>query len=110
MTKAAAVVAALAAFIAAPNDARAQTPAPGPFTTTLSNTVPLAFGMTPDDATAVLGAPLVYVEGRPGSEVFVTLRNASVGFSYRSDPLFLQFRDGRLTGWKADWSRNWMWR
>ena len=90
--------------------AQAQTPAPGPFTTTLSNITPLVFGMTPDDATAALGTPLVYVEGRLGNEVFVTIRNAGRGFSPRNDPLFLQFRDGRLTGWKADWSRNWMWK
>ena len=23
--------------------------------------------------------------------------------------LFLQFRNGRLSGWKGDWGRNWMW-
>src|SRR6202035_1262420 len=25
------------------------------------------------------------------------------------DRLFLQFRDGRLAGWKGDWGHNWMW-
>ena len=25
------------------------------------------------------------------------------------DRLFLQFRKGRLAGWKADWGHNWMW-
>jgi len=23
--------------------------------------------------------------------------------------LFLQFRHGRLAGWKGDWGHNWMW-
>ena len=35
-----------------------------------SNTVPLAFGMTPDEASAALGLPLVYHSGRPGSEIY----------------------------------------
>jgi hypothetical protein len=25
------------------------------------------------------------------------------------DRLFLQFRNGRLAGWKEDYGRNWMW-
>ncbi len=101
----------IAGFVAFVVPALAQTPAQGPFTTTLSNTTPLVFGMTTDAATAALGTPLVYVEGPPGSEVFVTLRKVGgSGLSFRNDPLFLQFREGRLTGWKADWSRNWMWK
>ena len=32
---------------------------------TQSNTIPLAFGMTPDQAQAALGVPLVYRDGRP---------------------------------------------
>jgi hypothetical protein len=31
------------------------------------------------------------------------------GFFDRGDRLFLQFRHNRLTGWKGDWGRNWMW-
>lgn len=82
-----------------------------PFTTTLSNTTPLVFGMSPNEATAALGTPLVYVDGPPGGEIFLTTRDVGgSGFAFRHDPLYLQFRDGRLTGWKADWSRNWMWR
>jgi hypothetical protein len=26
------------------------------------------------------------------------------------DRLFLQFRNGRLAGWKEDYGHNWMWR
>lgn len=83
---------------------------PRPFTTTLSNTTPLAYGMTADDAATALGTPLTYVKGKPGNETFVVIRKVNGnGFSYRDDPLFLQFRKGRLTGWKGDWNRNWMW-
>ena len=93
------------------SNANAQQQSPTPFTTTLSNTTPLAFGMSADEATAALGTPLVYVDGSPGSEIFLTIRDVGgSGFTFRNDPLYLQFRDGRLTGWKADWSRNWMWK
>jgi hypothetical protein len=27
----------------------------------------------------------------------------------RHDRLYLQFRNGRLAGWKGDWGHNWMW-
>ena len=91
--------------------AAAQQRSDTPFTTTLSNTTPLVFGMSPDEATAALGTPLVYVDGPPGGEIFLTTRDVGgSGFTFRHDPLYLQFRDGRLIGWKADWSRNWMWK
>lgn len=84
---------------------------PAPFTTSLSNNTPLAFGMTAADAAAALGAPLTYVRGRPGDEILVAVRgNGGSGFFPRGDRLYLQFRKGRLTGWKGDWGRNWMWR
>jgi hypothetical protein len=96
--------------------ARAQTPAPGvvpfspPFTSTLSNNVPLAFGMDAEDVAHALGTPLNYVSGRPGDETLVAFRNVGgfVLFSHH-DRLYLQFRKGRLTGWKGDWGHNWMW-
>lgn len=92
-------------------NAAAQQRSDIPFTTTLSNITPLVFGMSADEATAALGTPLVYMDGPPGSEIFLTTRDVGgSGFTFRHDPLYLQFRDGRLTGWKADWSRNWMWK
>jgi hypothetical protein len=61
--------------------------------------------MTPRDAAAALGAPLVYDHGRRGSEVFVAMRPAQIPGLYRVDRrVFLQFRRGCLTGWKSDWS------
>jgi hypothetical protein len=81
-----------------------------PFNATLSNTTPLAYGMSADAAAAALGTPLTYVKGKPGDVTFVVIRKVNgKGFSYRDDPLFLQFRNGRLAGWKGDWNRNWMW-
>ncbi len=36
-----------------------------------SNTAPLAFGMSPEQASLALGVPLVYYSGRPGSEIYL---------------------------------------
>jgi hypothetical protein len=69
-----------------------------------SNIEPLAFGMTPAEASEVLGTQLVYVSGRPGSEIFLAERDAGVpGFYPVNFRIFLQFRRGGLTGWKKDW-------
>ncbi|ABD90461.1 hypothetical protein RPC_4939 [Rhodopseudomonas palustris BisB18] len=81
-----------------------------PFTSTLSNNTPLAFGMDAEQTAQALGAPLSYVSGRRGEEILLALRTAGgSGFFNRRDRLYLQFRAGRLTGWKGDWGRNWMW-
>ena len=81
-----------------------------PFTATLSNTTPLAFGMDEEQAARALGAPLTYIRGRPGDEIFLAFRHAGgTGFFNRKDRLYLQFRRGRLAGWKGDWGNNWMW-
>src|SRR3954465_830805 len=80
-----------------------------PFVATLSNTTPLAFGMSVDATATALGTPLTYVSGRPGNEIFMTLRHhGGSGFFPRNDPLYLQFRRGRLTGWKGFWGERWM--
>jgi hypothetical protein len=69
-----------------------------------SNTLPLAFGMTPDEASIALGVPLVYYSARAGSEIYVAFRPAGVpGFYPADSALALQFRNGHLTGWKKDW-------
>ena len=85
-------------------------PASPPFTATLSNTTPLVFGMEAGDAARALGTPLNYVSGRPGEEIYLTFRNiGGSGLFYKKDRLYLQFRKGRLAGWKGDWGHNWMW-
>jgi hypothetical protein len=106
------MVTALTAWVAA---ATAQQPMPlvaahAPFTATLSNNTPLAFGMDAEDATRALGTPLTYVRGRRGDEILLAYRDiGGSGFFPRKDRLYLQFRHGRLTGWKGDWGSRWMW-
>jgi len=111
------VVAFLAAWI---SQAQAQQAVVGPtysppFTATDSNNVPLAFGMDEVTAANALGSgPLKYVGGPPGNEVFLALRSYGrgtyAGFFNDKHRLYLQFRSGRLVGWKGDWGNNWMWR
>ncbi len=68
------------------------------------NIVPLAFGMTPDQAAIALGVPLIYHSGRQGAEIYLAHGSAGVpGFYPVGSALALQFRKGRLTGWKKDW-------
>jgi len=103
----------IAASVLAP--AGAQQPAPPfvprqPFTATLSNHAPLAFGMDVADVSRALGEPLSYISGRPGDEIYLAIRNiGGSGLFNHHDRLYLQFRKGRLAGWKGDWGHNWMW-
>ncbi len=83
---------------------------PPSFTATLSNNTPLAFGMDAQEAERALGSPLNYISGRPGNEVYLSFRNlGGSGLFYNKHRLYLQFRNGRLAGWKGDWGHNWMW-
>jgi hypothetical protein len=69
-----------------------------------SNTTPLTFGMTEREASLALGATLIHVRGRRGNEMFLALPNVKgSALSDRRDGLYLQFRRGRLDGWKGDW-------
>ena len=105
----------IAAFAAQLAPAGAQQWPPGavartPFTATLSNTTPLVFGMDVSDASRALGEPLSYIRGHAGDEIYLAIRNlGGSGLLNHHDRLFLQFRKGRLTGWKGDWGHNWMW-
>jgi hypothetical protein len=101
---------------AAAGSASGQQLAPGsvphspPFTATLSNNTPLVFGMDAEDASRALGQRLNYISGRPGDEIFLAFRDSGgSGLVYHHDRLYLQFRKGRLAGWKGDWGHNWMW-
>jgi len=85
-------------------------PAPPSFIATLSNNTPLAFGMDAQEAERALGSPLNYISGRPGNEIYLSFRNlGGSGLFYNKHRLYLQFRNGRLAGWKGDWGQNWMW-
>jgi hypothetical protein len=101
-----------------PASARQLTPAGGPdsppfttpFTATLSNNTPLAFGMDVEEVSLALGMPLNYISGRPGDEIYLAFRNiGGSGLFLHKHRLFLQFRHGKLAGWKGDWGHNWMW-
>ncbi len=50
-------------------------PYPPPFTATLSNNTPLAFGMDAHDVSRALGVPLNYVSGRRGDEMITGCGN-----------------------------------
>jgi hypothetical protein len=94
----------------APALAQQAVPPHLPFTATLSNNTPLAFGMDAADAARALQAPLSYVRGRPGDEIYLAIRTAGgSGFFDRHNRLFLQFRRGHLSGWKGDWGSDWLW-
>lgn len=81
-----------------------------PFTATLSNSAPLAFGMDVAASSRALGQPLTYVQGSSGNEIYLALRNlGGSGLLPHHHRLFLKFRRGRLTGWKEDYGENWMW-
>ena len=106
------LIAASAAQLA-PAGAQQWTPGAvprAPFAATLSNHTPLVFGMDVSDASRALGEPLSYVSGPAGDEIYLAIRNiGGSGLLNHHDRLFLQFRRGRLTGWKGDWGHNWMW-
>ncbi len=72
---------------------------------------PLQFGMNAEQASQALGVPLTYVRGGYGDELLLAIPNVKgSALSSRSDGLYLQFRNGKLTGWKGDWgtvSRSW---
>ena len=66
---------------------------------------PLAFGMTPQEASSALGMPLTYHSGPPGSEIYLAGGSAGVPGRFPVDAaISLQFRRGHLTGWKSNWS------
>jgi hypothetical protein len=106
---------AVAIGLAASAGTQAQQIAPDgihrlPFTATLSNNTPLAFGMDVGETSRALGQPLQRVSGRPGNEIYLAFRNlGGSGLIPHHNRLFLKFRKGRLTGWKEDYGENWMW-
>jgi hypothetical protein len=89
---------ALTLMIAGAAHAQPQTYGAGP------GNIPLMFGMDVDQVSQALGVPLNYIRGRRGNELYLALPNVKgMTLSSRSDGLYLQFRKGRLSGWKGDW-------
>ena len=71
---------------------------------------PLVFGMSADQVARVVGAPLIYLSGRRGSERYLVERPATVPGFYTVDThIVLQFRRHRLTGWRRDWQMRPYW-
>jgi hypothetical protein len=71
---------------------------------------PLIFGMTPAEVEQTVQAPLIYLSGSRGSERFVIQRMSTVPGIYPVDTrIVLQFRRGRLTGWRRDWQMRPTW-
>jgi hypothetical protein len=99
---------AIVLSLAVISTAAAEPPQRVPFIQSLSNNIPLSFGMSAEEAASALGVPLQYVSGKPGNELLAAARPNPV-YHHRDARLFLQFRAGRLSGWKGDWARNWMW-
>jgi hypothetical protein len=73
----------------------------------LPNNAPLFFGMNEEQVSLVLGTTLNYIGGRPGEELYLATRNVKgSALSDRTDGLYLQFRQNKLTGWKGEWRVN----
>jgi len=68
------------------------------------------FGMTKDEVERIANAPLIHLSGSRGSERYLIARRASVPGLYPVDThIVLQFRRGRLTGWRRDWQMRPYW-
>jgi hypothetical protein len=70
----------------------------------------LVYGMTRDQVEQSVQAPLIYLSGPRGYERYIVERMASVPGIYPVDArIILQFRRGRLTGWRRDWQMQPYW-
>ena len=71
---------------------------------TANNIYPLAFGMTPQDATAALRAPLVQIKARRSSAIYFADVDSGIPSLWYpvGAHIYLQFRRGHLTGWTID--------
>ena len=71
---------------------------------------PFSFGMTREQVEHLAQAPLIYLSGRRGSERYLIERLSTVPGFYPVDTrIVLQFRRGRLTGWRRDWQMRPWW-
>ena len=82
-----------------------------PFTATLSSNTPLAFGMDAQDsrARARVRRSIISAAARATKSSSRSATPAAADCSTARHRLYLQFRNGRLAGWKGDWGHNWMW-
>jgi len=71
---------------------------------------PFVFGMSKEEVARIAAAPLIYLSGSRGSERYLIERRATVPGLYPVDThIVLQFRRGRLTGWRRDWQMRPYW-
>jgi len=71
---------------------------------------PFVFGMTREQVEGIVQAPLIYLSGSRGSERYLVERMSTVPGFYPVDArIVLQFRRGRLTGWRRDWQMRPYW-
>src|SRR5262249_358370 len=78
----------------------------------LTTNDPFVFGMTKDEVERVAEAPLIYLSGPRGSERYMIDPWSTVpaAIPYPVDTgIVLQFRRGRLTGWRRDWQMRPFW-
>ena len=69
-----------------------------------SNTAPLAFGMTPRKLARRSASRWLLAPAGVVSKLYVAADHAGIPGFYPSEfAIALQFRRGRLTGWKKDW-------
>jgi hypothetical protein len=72
----------------------------------------LHFGMTTEEASAIFGTSMSYVARGRDSEIYTVSQPAPIPGVYPpwvDERLYLQFRQGRLTGWKNEWGARKFW-
>ena len=72
----------------------------------------LRYGMTTDEASAIFGTSMSYVARGRDSEIYAVSQPAPIPGVYPpwvEERLYLQFREGRLTGWKNEWDARKFW-
>ena len=71
---------------------------------------PFVFGMTPEQVEQLVQTPLIRLSGPRGSERYMVQRLSTVPGFYPVDTrIILQFRRGKLTGWRRDWQMRPYW-
>ena len=71
---------------------------------------PFVFGMTKEQVASIVQAPLIYLSGPRDSERYLVERMSTVPGWYPVDTrIVLQFRRGKLTGWRRDWQMRPFW-
>jgi hypothetical protein len=81
-----------------------------PWADVRTDAIPLEFGMTPDVVATALGVPLVHVSVVAVPSTYYAERSTQIPSVFTYDHLlWLQFRNGKLTGWKNDGKRAGPW-